>query len=134
MKSGFTLVELIMVIAILGIVALIAVPTINTIISDSKDKAYDEQISLIEKTAKNYMAMGDNSIYLPKSSESSYCVSILMMKKAGLLSKDIIKNPKNKKEMNGAVKVTPKFVTDNTDGSKKLIKYNYVYVDSATCN
>ncbi len=106
MKNAFTLVELIMVIAILGLIALIVVPTINSIVSDSKDKAYDEQVSLIVKSAKNYMTSLDNSTYLPKIKNDSYCVSVEAMKKSGLLSKDDIINPKDKSVMNGSVLVT----------------------------
>ena len=56
MNKGFTLIELICVITILGLIALIAVPTVNTMIQNSKEDAYEEQIVTIEKTAKTYMS------------------------------------------------------------------------------
>ena len=106
MKKGFTLIELICVITILGLIALIAIPTVNTMISSSKDKAYNEQIKLIEKTAKNYMARNYN--LLPKmETNTSKCISIEDMQQAGFLSDEDIKNPKDEsKNITGDVKVT----------------------------
>ena len=52
MKKGFTLIELICVIVLLGLIAMIAIPTINTAINNSKERAYNEQVTLIEHTAR----------------------------------------------------------------------------------
>lgn len=137
-KKAFTLIELIMVIVILGVIAMIAVPTVNSIIKDSKKKAYDEQIALITDTAKTYMSKYDsetgtnNSLKLPKDTSSSYCLTIETIKKSGLLSNENIQNPnyvagsskvdEKTKIFNGAVKIT-------WNGKK----YKYEYKDSATC-
>ena len=56
MKKGFTLIELICVIVLLGLIAMIAIPTINTAINNSKERAYNEQVTLIEDTARKYMS------------------------------------------------------------------------------
>lgn len=128
---GFTLIELIMVITLLGIIALIAVPTVNTVINNSKDKAYDEQITLIRNAAKNYMSR--NSMELPsQTSGSSKCVSIQTLKNEGYLANKSIENPKyrsgstdpdeNFQVFNGGVKV-----------SWNGTKYVYAYFKSASC-
>lgn len=54
-KKGFTLVELIGVIALLAAMALIAVPIINKTIERSKDKSYAAQIDAIIKASKRYV-------------------------------------------------------------------------------
>ena len=51
MKKGFTLIELLAVIVILAIIALIAVPIILNIISDTKEKAFEQSINGIVKSA-----------------------------------------------------------------------------------
>lgn len=53
-KKGFTLIELIAVIVILSLIALIVFPAINSVIKDSKEKAYNEQIASIVKAAKQF--------------------------------------------------------------------------------
>lgn len=121
MKKGFTLIELICVITILGLIALIAVPTVGNIINSSKEKAYEDQIATIEKTAKNYMAK--NYTELPsQTKDASSCVSINKMKTAGLLSAEEIKDPRDETNITGGVKVT-------WNGSK----YTYEYKPTENC-
>jgi len=94
-NNGFTLIELIMVILILGVIAIITVPTVNSIIRDSKQKAYDNQIKLIEDTTRTYMSK--NSMELPSQSDgSSVCITVDNLKRKGFLSKDDIINPNYK--------------------------------------
>ena len=121
-QKGFTLIELVMVILVLGIIAIIAVPAVNSIIKDSKEKAYNSQIKMIEDTARTYMS--SHSLELPsQSSGSSECITVVKLKENGLLSNDDIINPKNKNEtFDGAVKVS-------WNGSK----YVYKYSESKTC-
>ena len=46
-KRGFTLVELIAVVAILGLIALIVYPAIGSVIRNSRESAYNEQVAVI---------------------------------------------------------------------------------------
>ena len=54
-KKGFTLVELIGVIALLAAMALIAVPIINKTIERSKEKSYRAQIDAVIQASKRYV-------------------------------------------------------------------------------
>ncbi|APC48027.1 prepilin-type N-terminal cleavage/methylation domain-containing protein [Virgibacillus halodenitrificans] len=51
-QKGFTLVELLAVIAILAIIVAIAVPTIGNVISKSEEEAHSANVELIENAAK----------------------------------------------------------------------------------
>ena len=132
MKKGFTLIELLGVIVILGLIAMVAIPTINTALNSSRQKAYEKQIDTIEDTARTYMTK--NSLKLPSQTEgSSCCVSVDVMKKAGLLTDDDIENPKYRKNsseadesfenFNGSVIIT---FTNN--------RYKYEYTNSTCTN
>ena len=77
MKSnkGFTMVELIAVITILALIALITVPTVNKVIDNSKQKAYDKQIDTIIKGAKTMMAQ-DGTSEMIKIDDAFYIVEV----------------------------------------------------------
>ena len=62
-KRGFTLVELIAVVAILGLIALIVYPAIGSVIRNSRESAYNDQVAVIESAAKNWSI--DNASTLP---------------------------------------------------------------------
>ncbi|MDD2434984.1 MAG: prepilin-type N-terminal cleavage/methylation domain-containing protein [Bacilli bacterium] len=49
-EKGFTLIEL------LGVIGLIVIPSVTNLIKDSKQKIYDSQVIMIEKTAKSWAA------------------------------------------------------------------------------
>lgn len=58
-EKGFTLVELLAVIAILAIIVAIAVPTIGNVISNSEEKAKEANVELIENAARLADVSGD---------------------------------------------------------------------------
>ena len=90
MKKGFTLMELLAVFIVIGIIVTITIPTITNVIRDSKEKAYKEQINLIEDAARTYMIAHPTE--LPKAS-SKASVSVSKLKDEGLISNKDIKNP-----------------------------------------
>lgn len=69
-KNGFTLVELISVLVILAVIALITVPALLNVIKDSKQKAYDRNITMIKIAMENWK--NKNSSLLPKKGEKIY--------------------------------------------------------------
>ncbi len=128
MKKGFTLIELIMVIVILALLALVAIPSINSVIKNSREKTYNEQINRIETVAKSYMTNSKRSLSLPSTDNdgqtNSCYVAVDVLKKVGLLSANDIKDPrKNKDDINGYV------VISNQNG-----KFKYEYTDAITGN
>lgn len=113
-KNAFTLIELLTVIVILGIIAGITIPTINGIIKNSKEKAYNEQINVIVDAAKRWGI--DNTFALSTTSK----ISVATLKSEGYISnKKILKNPiDNTSIENACVKIT-------YDENTKQYKYAY---------
>jgi len=54
-KKGFTLIELLAVIIILAIIGLITYPIVTKVINDSREKAYNENINMLEHAANLYL-------------------------------------------------------------------------------
>ena len=61
-NKGFTLLELMGVIALLGIIALIAIPAIDETLNNSKDKLSKTQENQIIKGAKDYFVEHPNEL------------------------------------------------------------------------
>ena len=58
-KKGFTLIELVIVLAVLAIIALIAIPNFTKVRNDSLQKADDQTIEQIRKITLMAIANGD---------------------------------------------------------------------------
>ena len=54
MRKGFTLVELLVVIVILGLLSLVVYPSVIKVINDNRTSAYESQIKIVEKAAKEW--------------------------------------------------------------------------------
>lgn len=131
------MVELIVVIVVLGLVALVAFPAIVKVINDSKDSAYEDQISMIEKAAKEWgvsnpsklpdVNITDSNCTLAKTDSQVTSVSINTLISSGFISDDALKNPKNNKNMLGDVKIT---FECSKDASGKYMKNSGQYVYS----
>ena len=93
---GFTLVELLAVIVILAIVLIIAVSGVLSIINKTKNNAYDRQVDMIKKAAKNYVTA--NTITWSGENPKSTLVTLDMLQSSGYLDKKVL-DPRNKKEI-----------------------------------
>ena len=71
--KGFTLIELIVVIAIMGVILILALPQISKLQSANKDKKYDAYYSSIESATKLYMDSQAKDLF---GSNSSGCVTV----------------------------------------------------------
>lgn len=102
-QKGFTLVELLAVVALLAIVAAIAFPFIQDSIKESRENTYKEQVRTIEYAAKRWAT--DNSAQLSK--ETTIYKSISFLKQNGYLtSNQETLDPRDNSEMTGCVKIT----------------------------
>ena len=117
-KKGFTLVELLAVIIILSLVLVIAVPSVNKYIKQSKEKAYDAQISTIIEAAQAYASA--NSGLLPRKEEFVVKITLGQLKSSGLI-KEEVKNPNDDKYFDDALTIEIK---------KKGETYTYDIVES----
>ena len=114
MKQGFTLAELLGVIAILGIISLIAVPLIDNTINKRNEDLYQTQLNQIIKGAKSYYS--EHLSELPQNNGESKIKPLTELQQEGYLPLDI-RDPKKKEKDDPsiqklAVKVT-KYVNDN---------------------
>ncbi len=119
-NKGFTLVELLAVIALLGIIAIIAFPYVQNSITDSKENTYEEQVRTIEYAAKRWAT--DNSSELSQTNPTYKSVTFLQQN-GYLTSNSEILDPRDNTEMNGCVKITY---------DKEYKQYNYEYGDACS--
>jgi len=105
MKKGFTLVELLGVIAILGIIGIIAFPVVNSTIKESKQDSYNAQVALIEEAAQKWSVK--NVEHLPETGDVLY-IKLNDLITGGFIVKTNngkLINPLDNSEMTGCVKV-----------------------------
>lgn len=92
-KNGFTLVELLAVIAILTMIGLIAIPTVQSIILKSKEQTKVLQVKGIIKIAKAWAS--DNAKLLSK--ERVYYLPVRILLNEGYIQNEDIVDPTNTK-------------------------------------
>lgn len=72
-NQGFTLIELIVVIAIMGVILILALPQVSRLQSANKDKKYDAYYGAFESGAKLYIDSQAKDLF---GSNSSGCVTV----------------------------------------------------------
>lgn len=107
--KGFTLAELLGVIAILGIIAMITVPAINRSLNQGREDLYQTQIEELKKGAQDYYT--EHLDEMPDKINTSNCKTINELQKEGYLPLDI-KNPKTDEVFSLTTKICVKKITD----------------------
>ena len=126
-EKGFTLIELVVVIAILGVMAAIAVPMVNNFLSSSKEQAYIADRETIQAAVSGYYSSPGNERF-----EGRRQYPIIGANKTGALvnpdgngSPDEITAPIEGNPLQGTKGGTPTwFDTDTADGVRDLATEN----------
>lgn len=115
-RNGFTLVELIAVIAILGILVSMAVPNIMGVFSEKKDTLYDTTISELERIAGIYMTENPD-MYTTIENNGYVNITTEMLCDEKLIDCPIT-DPRDSSEITGYVRVTE----ENEDYIYKFVR------------
>ena len=110
MKRGFTLAELLGVIAILGIIAMITVPVIDRSLDQGRSNLSKAQVKQLEKGLEDYYA--EHIRELPKNIGDRKCMKINDLQNKGYLPLDI-KNPSTGDNYSSVAEVCAKKTGDN---------------------
>ena len=115
-NKGFTLVEMITVIALLAIIGMISIPVVEGVIKRSKDRVYEAQLEEIKSGAKKYATEYIENISSVDGGQTIVCLSKL--KELGYLENTKIVDPRTDLVMDGGIKI--RYVE-----SSKNFKYIY---------
>lgn len=92
-NNGFTLVELLTVIALVGIFVLITIPAVDNLLDKQREKLYEINKETVKDALKNWGNMNVESL---PDDNAEVSVTLRQLKKSGLIE-DNFKNPKNDK-------------------------------------
>lgn len=120
MKKGFTLVELLVVIALLAVVAVLVTTSVIGILNRSKNSLSDSQINTLEDAAEKWGTI--NADKMPYNDGDTIDVDIKDLADEGFLDSSDLENPKNGQDLCGVVRISYK--ADNN-------QYSYEFVEEA---
>lgn len=123
-NKGFTLLEVILVVAILGVITLIVVPSVSGILNKNKNEQYDNLKKSIVSAAKIYVS--DNRYNLgvvcnDSSDIYSFTITLKTLVENGNLTEPVI-DPRDKTEIN-----LDNIVNITYNCSNKNFNYEYNY-------
>ncbi len=121
-NNGFTLIELMIVVALLVIISLFVTPKVRTLINNSKETAYNNLVETIEDAANSYVYKYTTSVDSSISTNGYLNVTILTLQQEGLLSTTIT-NPTTKESIS-----TSDYVRITKNGN--IYSYEYTEVSS----
>lgn len=118
MKKGFTLAELLGVIALLGIIALVTFPPLVNNIKESKQKIDEGNLNLVITAYKSYLTENSASIIIEKNKD--YCIKLRTLVDDGKLNNDL------KDSNNNVIDIDRTYlkINKNNDYTYELINQN----------
>lgn len=114
-SKGFTLVELLAVIAVIGIISSIILPTVFKNVKGSKEKAYVEQTKLLEEEAKKWSIRNTS---LLSETETYYLEIKTLVDEEYITSEEVI-DPRTDEVMTGCI-----LVDYDKDNKQYVFDYN----------
>ena len=63
-QKGFTLVEMVTVVAVMGVIAAVAVPMVNNQLGKTREKSYAQDKAMIQTAVDSFFTAADNVRYL----------------------------------------------------------------------
>ena len=119
-KKGFTLIEVIMVIAIIAILSIILAPNVMVLINKNNERSCEKLIDNIKSAAKMYVNQNKYELGFDCDKNKTKGIKLQTLVDAGYLGGELV-NPINKKEINLESKVLVTY-----DCSVKGFKYEMI--------
>lgn len=134
-KHGFTLVELMVVIALIAVLMVLFMPNLLGVDSSTKKNIYNKKVETAEIGAKSFI--NDNKNYIKNTTNNKYyCVTISFLIKEGYLVSDGVdgayyNNPLTNDKMDGYIILK----YENLDNVlQSIAKYTEVDSEKNNCN
>ncbi len=122
-QKGFTLVELIAVVAILGLIALVVYPAVGSVIKNAREETYKDQVDVIIKAAKEWSIKNATKL---SDDGSIYSLKVDTLTDEGYITNDEVKDPRDSsKNLEGVVEIKYNSATKS---------YEYTYNDEPDDN
>ncbi len=115
-KKGYTLIEILMVVAILFVIGLGATIGLEKVITNSKKDRYDNMLEEIKEATNTYITVFEPQINENLYTSGSVMITIEELQDALLLD-DMLKNPKDNTLVEGNIVIT-------YDSLSESISYN----------